>query len=141
LSIAINGGASQLASHSPGPKLIVIGDFVGQPIIIGGRLSTTVITARQVPTFPHSSVVDNVTLFGPMLAQVNEVRLAVTTNNALGVQLSETLWVICDGVIIALPASSRFTVMFLQTTKGTVLSKTVITWLQVPEFPQASVER
>jgi hypothetical protein len=91
LSIAINGGASQLASHSPGPKLIVTGDFVGQPIITGGRLSTTVTTARQVPTLPHSSVALKFTLFGPMLAQVNVDGTAVKTKAGVAVQLSDTL--------------------------------------------------
>jgi hypothetical protein len=69
--MAINGGASQLISHAPGPRFKVTGDFEGQPMITGAIVSRTVTVDTQLPTLLHSSVAVIDTWFGPMFAQVN----------------------------------------------------------------------
>jgi hypothetical protein len=135
----MNGGASQLTSHSPGPAFNVIG-FVGHAgTIVGGIASIIVTEEMQLPKLSHSSYTFKVTLFTPTLAQEKVEGEIEYLKFAVAVQLSVDPLSIIAGVIVTLPEASILTVIFLHLATGMTLSFTVIVWVHVEEFPHRSV--
>ena len=103
---------------------------------VGGVTSFTVTVAVQVDEFPFTSVTVNVTVFAPVLAQVNEEG---ETDNVAIPQASELPLLICAAVIVAEPDEFKFTEIFWQIAVGGVTSLTVTNAVQVDEFPFISV--
>ena len=104
-------------------------------VIVGGVLSTIVTVAWQVAELLLASVTVNVTVFGPLFAQVNV--LGVTVREAIP-QLSVLPPSTSAPVIEALPLASSDLVMFLQTAVGGVVSFTVKVVVQVAALFAAS---
>src|SRR5438128_450865 len=101
----------------------------------GLTLSSTVTVLEQVETLPLLSVTVRVTVFGPTLAQVNE--LGLTLLEAMP-QASLLPLSTCAAAMLALPLASSCTVMFLQAATGKVLSTTVTVAVQVWLLPLLS---
>jgi hypothetical protein len=96
--------------------------------IVGGVLSTTVTVAWQVDVLFAASFTVSVTVFGPLLAQVNA--LGLTVRDVIP-QLSLLPLSTSAAVIEALPLASNTTVTFLQIAVGGVVSLTVKLVVQV----------
>lgn len=102
----------------------------------GGTLSTTVTVDVQVETFPLLSVTVNVTMFDPILAQVNVV--GEIESDAIPHASFDPL-LTCVAVIEVVPEAFSGTVIFLQSAVGGTLSTTVTVAVQVETFPLLSV--
>ena len=88
--------------------------------------------ASQEAVFPFSSVPVSVTVFSPIFSQVNE---STSILKVIAVQLSAEPPSISSGVIVALPSSSKATVILSQTIIGATSSIIVIVNEQVEMFP------
>src|SRR5436190_15755446 len=104
---------------------------------VGAVTSCTVTVALHVPVLPLPSLAVRVTVFGPILAQVNE--FGVTETRFTVPQLSEPEEKTSAGTIEAVPAALSGTVMFLQAIEGGWLSVTVTVKLHVAVAPTESV--
>ena len=104
---------------------------------VGAVLSTTVTVAEQVLVLPLPSLAVSVTLFVPMLLQVNV--FGITDTRFTVPQLSVPLWNTAAVVTLAFPAPLMVTVAGLQIILGAVWSTTVTVKEQVPLLPAASV--
>ena len=103
---------------------------------MGAFTSFTVTIAVPVFTFPFTSVTVNVTVFGPIVEQLNEfgdtVLLAIPQSSLDPLFTSAA-------VIVATPAELRLTEMFCVITVGAVTSFTVTIAVPVFTFPFTSV--
>jgi len=104
-------------------------------VIVGGILSTTVTVAWHEAELLAASFTVSVTVFGPLLAQVNV--LGVTVREVIP-QLSVLPPSTSEPVIDALPFASSATVASLQTAVGGVVSLTVKVVVQVAALFDAS---
>jgi hypothetical protein len=104
-------------------------------VIVGGILSTTVTVAWHEAELLAASFTVSVTVFGPLLAQVNV--LGVTVREVIP-QLSVLPPSTSEPVTDALPLASSATVAFLQTAVGGVVSLTVKVVVQVAALFDAS---
>lgn len=86
---------------------------------------------------PLPSFTVKVTVFAPVLLQVNE--LGVTDTKLTVPQLSEPEAYTCEGVIDTVPPAPTVTAMFWQVTAGGWLSVTVTLKLQAAVCPLAAV--
>ena len=91
-------------------------------VTVGAMLSTTVRVAVQDALLLLPSLAVTVTVLGPISAQVNALLDSVIVG---GPQLSVAESTTFDSLMVALPLASRYTVAFLQSTVGAVLSTTV----------------
>jgi hypothetical protein len=105
-------------------------------IAVGGVTSFTVTVAVQVDEFPFTSVTVSVTVFAPVLAQVNEE--GETDSEAIPHASVEPLFT-CAAVIVAFPDEFKSTDIFWQIAVGGVTSTTVTVAVQVEVFPFTSV--
>ena len=107
-------------------------------VTTGLTVSATVTVAVPVFTFPFKSVTVKVTVFVPILAQVNE--LGVTDIiEVLIPQASVDPLLIWEAVIDAVPVAFNWTVMSLVTTTGLTVSAIVTIAVPVLAFPFTSV--
>ena len=105
-------------------------------IAIGLIVSATVTVAVPVLIFPFTSVTVNVTVFAPLLAQVNVKGDAVIV---LIPQASDDPLLICEAVIEAVPDEFNWTVIFCVITTGLTVSAIVTIAVPVLTFPFTSV--
>ncbi|WP_304199871.1 hypothetical protein, partial [Flavobacterium alvei] len=87
----------------------------------GAMRSTTITVALQVEKFPLGSVIVNVTVFAPKLAQLKLDLLIVLVKE----QLSDEPKSISVARSMALPEAFRFNVKGLQSATGAIASTTV----------------
>ena len=81
-------------------------------VMVGARLSTTVIVAVQVPMLPAASLTVRVTVLAPMLEQLKLVLLRVRIRLPAAVQLSDDPLLTCAVVNVACPEAFRVRVTF-----------------------------
>ena len=98
-------------------------------------MSLTVTLAVQTEVFPPASVARKVTLFKPMLAQVNVLRVS----DNVKVQLSVLPLFTAEGATVTVPLASRLAVMFLHLATGGVTSFKVTVKEQAAVFPLPSL--
>jgi len=104
---------------------------------VGLILSSTVTVDVQVAVFPAPSVTVSTTVFVPRFVQLKVVLSRLKTGIP---QLSELPLSMSAVVMVAFPAASNWTVMFLHEAMGTTLSVTVTSKEQVAGvLPAASV--
>jgi len=102
----------------------------------GAIVSAIVTTEVHVELLPDASVTVNVTVFVPILAQVNTCGL---TEKAAIVQLSVDPLLTANESMDAIPTLSNCAVIFLQVAIGAIVSETVTVETHCDEFPDASV--
>src|ERR1039458_203229 len=102
---------------------------------VGAILSITVTVAVPVVTLLLASVAVRVTVFGPVLVQLNVFGETLMPK----VQLSYVPPSTSPGAIDALPWASRLMLMFLVTTVGAILSITVTVAVPMVTLLLASV--
>jgi hypothetical protein len=107
----------------------------GVQLIIGAKVSITVIALVHVDVFPAASVTVSVTELTPRSAQVNVDCDTLIVN----VQLSVLPSLIMAAVKLAVPEAFKYNVSALQCATGAIVSTTVTTAEQVDVFPAASV--
>ena len=99
---------------------------------VGLTLSTTVINAVQLDVFPLGSFTESITVFIPVLMQVNVNGL---TESPTGPQRSFEPLFTADGKTKRFPIGSRKSVVLLQIALGRTVSLTVTLDVQVDVFP------